>query len=131
MSDDLDALVRALPDRVNGHGPLRRIGRHCTTEFLLEVGERPYHLVIDRGYLEPVIRGPRLMRAWAFALRADTHTWRRFWDPLPAPGFNDLFAMARYRHLRIEGDVGPLLTHLRYLKEVVALPRLMLAEAAA
>ena len=42
---------------------------------------------------------------------------------LPTPGFNDVFAMARYGHMRIEGDVGPLLEHLRFFKEVLALPR--------
>ena len=129
MTGDLKALIYALPGRVNASEPLRRIGRHCSTEFLVEIGDDAHHLLVNRGQLERVIPGPLLMRAWSFALRADEPSWRRFWNPQPDPGFNDLFAMARYGHLRIEGDVGPLLCHLRYVKEVMALPRLMLAEA--
>ena len=42
---------------------------------------------------------------------------------MPEVGFSDIFAMARFDHMRIEGDVGPLLQHLRFIKEVLALPR--------
>jgi len=102
---------------------LARIGRHCRTALMLEAGEQSFHLAVERGRLAPVVHGPRPLRAWAFALRAEADVWHRFWAPLPAPGFNDLFAMARYGHMRIEGDVGPLLEHLRFFKEVLALPR--------
>jgi hypothetical protein len=126
---NIGALMEALPDQVNGSELLQRIGRHCSTEFLLEVGQHCYHLVVERGRLVSVIPGPLRMRGWAFALRAEATAWQRFWEPEPAPGYSDLFAMSRYGHLRIEGDVGPLLAHLRYVKEVVALPRRMLLEA--
>ena len=49
--------------------------------------------------------------------------------PVPGPGFNDIFAMASRGHATIEGDVGPLLEHLRYLKELAQLPRSILAQA--
>ena len=129
MSDDLERALASLPERVNASPALLRIGRFCSVEFLLEVGDRPWHLKVERGRLASVEPGPFRMRAWAFAVRAEEGTWRRFWAPVPEPGFNDIFAMASRGHARIEGDVGPLLESLRYVKEVLALPRAMLEEA--
>ena len=129
MSPDINALMQGLPSLVNGNAPLRRIGRYCSTEFLLACGDAEHHLVVERGRLVDVIAGPRRMRGWCFALRAPAAAWQEFWREHPAPGFSDLFAMSRYGHLHIEGDVGPLLANLRYIKEVVALPRQLLVEA--
>jgi hypothetical protein len=123
VGDDLTARVLALPAQVNGDAKLQRIGRFCTTSFMLEAGAQSFHLRTQRGRLDEVVQGPRPLRAWVFALRAERGVWRRFWEPVPAPGFNDIFAMSRYGHMQIEGDMGPLLQHLWYLKEVLALPR--------
>ena len=46
-----------------------------------------------------------------------------FWATVPAPGYHDLFAMAKFGHARIEGDLRPLLANLRYIKEVLEAPR--------
>ena len=121
MNDCISDLIDALPGRVNDDGVLRRIGRFCSTRILLEAGEQAFHLRVDRGRLDPVLHGPRPLRAWTFALRAPGEVWLRFWEPVPAPGYSDIFALARYGHLRIEGDVGPLLENLRYVKAVLAL----------
>jgi hypothetical protein len=129
--DDIDTLMQALPARVNADTALQRIGRYCSVEFLFQYGDRDFYLSVDRGRMAPVLAGTRRMRAWHFALRAPAGAWQRFWEPLPAVGYNDIFAMSRYGHLAIEGDVGPLLAHLRYLKEVLALPRRLRAQAAA
>ena len=130
MDDSIATLMDALPERINGDPHLRRIGRFCSTRFLVEAGESGFHLSVERGQMAPVITGPRPLRAWAFALRADPQVWQRFWEPLPAAGFNDIFALSRYGHMRIEGDTGPLLENLWYLKEVLAMPRQMLQESA-
>jgi hypothetical protein len=63
------------------------------------------------------------MRSWTFALRASEEAWRRFWEPVPAPGYHDLFAMKKLGVARIEGDLIPLMANLRYVKDVVAAPR--------
>lgn len=130
MDEDIASLMQALPERVNEDPALVRLGRYLSTELLLEAGERGWHLVVERGAMVDVVPGPLRMRPWVFALRASPAAWSRFWRPLPAPGYHDIFAMARYGHLRIEGDLGPLLANLRYVKEVVALPRRMLMELA-
>lgn len=124
---DIANLLDALPAQVNGSPPLRRIGRFCSLEFVLGVGGQDFHLIVEHGELAPVIPGPLKMRPWRFAIRAPRASWEAFWQPLPGVGFNDVFAMVRYGHARIDGDVGPMLEHLRYVKEVIAMPRSMLA----
>ena len=128
--DEVEQAMQALAGAVADDASLRRIGRWCTVECMLAVGDVDYHLSIERGQVASVVRGPLKMRAWAFAVRAERDAWLRFWSPAPPPGFNDVFAMTSRGHAQIDGDVGPLLEHLRYLKAIIALPRRLLAERA-
>lgn len=58
MSASISRLIEALADEVNRNAVLRRLGRFCSTEMLLEIGDADFHLVFDHGRLEAVIRGP-------------------------------------------------------------------------
>jgi hypothetical protein len=78
---------------------------------------------VTEGRIAAVERGPFLMRSWSFALRAAAETWERFWEPVPGPGYHDLFAMKKLGVARIEGDLAPLMANLRYVKDVLAAPR--------
>ena len=131
MSTDIEQFIESLPDLANARDSLVRTGRYCTTRFMIEVGETPWHVDVERGRVSGVVRGPLRMRAWTFAIRGPESAWRAFWSATPAPGFNDIFALARYGHARIEGDVGPLLENLRYVKELLALGRGRIGETAA
>jgi hypothetical protein len=42
---------------------------------------------------------------------------------VPRAGYHDLFALTRFGHARIEGDLQPLMANLRYVKDVLAAPR--------
>ena len=128
--DNFRELIHRLPARVNADPVLLRLGRYCTTEFVLAADEVECHLQVNNGRLGDVVDGPFRMRSWRFAIRAPKTAWQEFWKPYPAVGFNDIFAMTRYGHARIDGDVGPLLEHLRYVKEVLALPRVGIVEGA-
>jgi pimeloyl-ACP methyl ester carboxylesterase len=112
-----------LPDLVDADRSLVRRGRFFTATFLVEVGATAYLIHVREGRVDRVERGPFLMREHAFAVRASEEAWRRFWEPLPAPGYHDIFAMARHGHARIEGDLVPLMANLRYVKDLLALPR--------
>ena len=68
-------------------------------------------------------RGPRLMRATAFAIRASDEAWQRHWRTVPEPGWHDLFALTKRGVASIEGDLRPLLQNLQYFKDLLALPR--------
>jgi hypothetical protein len=56
-------------------------------------------------------------------LRAPREAWQTFWQKLPPPGFNDLFALFKRGLLRIEGDLHPFMANLLYFKDVLATPR--------
>jgi hypothetical protein len=119
----MPGVFETLPTLVNGNESLVRRGRYCSTTFLVDVGETTWLVTVHEGRIERVERGPFLMRAWAFAIRAPMAAWRRFWEPVPAPGYHDLFAMAKAGHARIEGDLRPLMQNLRFIKDVLAAPR--------
>lgn len=122
---EIDAIFQRLPEAANSRPELVRMGRFCDAEFLVEVGERTFQITVQAGRVTGVHRGVRMMRAWRFAIRAGEDAWWEFWSPTPRPGFNDIFAMTSRGHARIEGDVGPLLQNLRYVKELLQLPGTM------
>ena len=109
-----------LAERVNSDATLLRRGRHVRADLMLEIGEERYLIPIRDGYVGSVRPGPHVMPSWTFALRADTETWELFCQPVPPPGFHDLFALLRARRLRLEGDVRPFMTNLLYFKGLVA-----------
>ncbi|HMH54302.1 MAG TPA: alpha/beta hydrolase [Candidatus Acidoferrum sp.] len=116
-------MFERLADLVNADERLVSRGRFLTTTFLLEAGDDAWLIRVVEGRIERVERGPFVMRAWSFAIRAPAESWRRFWELVPAPGYHDLFAMSRNGHARIEGDLVPLMTHLRYVQDVLSAPR--------
>ena len=118
-----DASILSLPRLVNNDAGLVRRGRYLTVTFLVGAGETEFLVRVVEGRLASVERGPFLMRSWTFALRASAESWQRFWEPVPGPGYHDLFAMKKLGVVRIEGDLGPLMANLRYVKDVVAAPR--------
>src|ERR1700675_3674904 len=119
----MSAVFERLAELVKGDETLVRRGRFLTTTFLLEADDAAWLIRVVEGRIERGERGPFLMRAWSFAIRASRESWQRFWAPMPAPGYHDLFAMSRNGHARIEGDLLPLMTHLRYIQDVVSSPR--------
>ena len=120
---EAEPVLASLPDLVNADEGLVRRGQRLTTTFLLAVDDTEYLVHVAAGRLDAVERGPFLLRSWSFAVRASADAWARFWQPLPVPGYHDLFAMKKLGVARIEGDLWPLMAHLRYVKDVLAAPR--------
>ncbi|MDO8477299.1 MAG: hypothetical protein Q7W02_14105 [Candidatus Rokubacteria bacterium] len=116
-------MIERLFELVNADAALVRRGRFLTTDFLVEVGDEPFHISVQDGRIASVTRGPAAARPWRFAIRASAEAWREFWQPVPRPGYHDLFALTRFGHARIEGDLLPLMANLRYVKEVLETPR--------
>jgi hypothetical protein len=116
-------MIERLAELVNGDENLVRRGRFLNVDFLIEVGARAYHVSVREGRIAGIDQGPKLMRAWRFAIRADDEAWNQFWQPLPKPGYHDIFAMTKRGRAVVEGDLQPLMANLRYLKEVIAAPR--------
>jgi hypothetical protein len=120
---EAEGIVARLPELVNGDASLVRRGQRLTVTFLLAVDDAEYLVHVAEGRLAAVERGPFHLRSWSFAVRAPADAWARFWQPLPEPGYHDLFAMKKLGVARVEGDLWPLMAHLRYLKDVLAAPR--------
>jgi len=127
--DDAAAAFARLPDLVAGDAWLAHRGRHLTTECLVEIGAVPFYAGIVAGRLVAIERGPRLMHAWRFAVRAPAAAWLAFWQPLPAPGAHDLLALVKRGSMRLEGDLAPLMANLQYFKDLLAAPRRLFAGA--
>jgi hypothetical protein len=117
------AVLDRLADLVNADAALVRRGRHLSTTFLVETGATAWLVTVHEGRVTRLERGPFLLRAFSFAVRASEDAWQRFWAPVPAAGWHDLFAMTKGGHARVEGDLRPLMANLRYVKEVLAKPR--------
>jgi len=116
-------MIEGLAESVNRDAALVRRGRYVDTTFLLDLGESVHLVRIVAGRIMAVTPAPPLMPEFSFALRASRETWVRFWQPKPAPGYTDLFALQRRRLLRIEGDLHPFMANLFYFKGVLAAPR--------
>jgi len=115
--------IEQLPRLVNEDSWLVHRGRFLRTDLLLEVDALSYHLSIDAGRITTLVRGPLLMRPWRFAVRGHAQGWQKFWQPVPPPGYHDLFALTKGAGFRIEGDLHPLVANLLYFKDVLAAPR--------
>jgi hypothetical protein len=113
-------MIETLKDRVNGDAGLVRRGRYLTTNFLLEVGPTAWLISIFEGRIVAVTKGPFVMPASAFALRAPAEEWEKFWSKRPPPGSNDLLALLKRRVLKAEGDLHVFMANLRYFKEALA-----------
>ena len=115
-----------LPALVNQDTALIRRGRWLSNVFLVEAGTTQFLVHVDKGRLLKVEHGPFVMPSWSFAVRASESVWRRFWEPLPAPGDNDIFALRKTGEMSVEGNLQPFMANLIYIKQVLAMPRLLM-----
>jgi hypothetical protein len=112
-----------LPDLLAADTDLRRRGQWLSVDCRIDIGPEPFHLTIRDGELSELERGPQLMRATAFSIRATGEAWQRHWQRVPEPGWHDLFALTKRGLATIEGDLRPLLQNLQFFKDLLALPR--------
>ena len=129
-SNDLRAAIHALPHQIAARPHLGRLGALFTETVLIEVSGLEFYLHFEKGALAQVTEGPSRKIPWRFAVRTDLEALKGFWAPLPAPGYHDLFGLAKIGRAQIDGDILALVRNLRFFKEVMALPRPP-AEAAA
>lgn len=102
---------------------LLRLGRLFSETVLIQLGDDEYYLEFDKGHLVSVVPGPSRKTPWRFALRTDAQALQAFWQPLPKPGFHDLFGLVKIGRARIDGDILALVKNLRFFKEFLALGR--------
>lgn len=113
-------MLERLLDLVNADAALVRRGRFVATTFLIGIDDDNYLVRISEGRVASVTRGPFITPSYSFALRASRAAWEQFWQPLPAVGCNDVFALVKRKLMRIEGDLHPFMANLLYFKDVLA-----------
>ena len=86
------------------------------------VGERRFLLDIDRGRMNVMETLP-LLAPWNFAIKGSAAAWAAYWEPMPRPGWHDLFALSKRGEMSFEGDIHPFMAHLQFFKDLLALPR--------
>ena len=116
-------MIERIAELVNADANLVRRGRYVDTTFLIELGDAGYLVRVHEGRVVSVTPGPFITPNYSFALRAPREAWEKFWQPLPQPGCNDIFALFKQGLLRIEGDLHPFMANLLYFKDVLASPR--------
>ena len=116
-------MIERLAEFVNADANLVRRGQYVTTTFLIEVSDAGYLVRIQDGRIVSVTPGPFITPNYSFALRAPREAWESFWQPMPKPGCNDIFALFKRGLLRIEGDLHPFMANLLYFKGVLESPR--------
>ncbi len=113
-------MIEQLADRVNANASLVRRGQYLDTTFLLQVGAESWLVTVEKGRIASIAREGLPLVPHAFALRASREAWTEFWQRMPKPGFHDLIALTKFRHLKVDGDIKMFMTHLRYFKDVLA-----------
>ena len=86
------------------------------------IGERRFVLDIDRRHMTVLETLPPLS-PWDFAIRGTPDAWAAHWEPMPRPGWHDLFALSKGGEMSFEGNLHPFLCHLQFFKDLLALPR--------
>src|ERR1019366_7770361 len=113
---------------LEGDADLTRRGAFFDAHFQVGVGSIPFDVKVESGRIVFLERGPFVMRSWTFAVRGTCEAWARFWEPMPEPGWHDLFALTKKGCMLLEGDLQPMMANLQYLKDLLVLPRRLKGE---
>lgn len=115
--------LATMQSRLNATPHLLRLGRLFSETVLLDVDGAEFYLTFRDGSLVHVAEGPSRKTPWRFALRTDGEALAQFWQPVPKPGFHDIFGLVKIGRGRIDGDILCLVRNLRFFKEFMALAR--------
>jgi len=112
-----------LKDRAAGDALLARFGLDLDCALLVGDGNDDWLVRIEHGAVTQVTKGPLVMPKTDLRLRASSEAWTKFLEPVPPPGYHDLFALRRYKRIQIEGDIRLMSAYLFYFKRLFALLR--------
>lgn len=115
--------IEALPAGIAARPHLLRLGALFSETVLLRVDDTEHYLQFDKGQITQIIAGPSKKIPYRFAILTDRDAIEAFWQPIPAPGFHDIFGLVKIGRATIVGDILMLVKNLRFFKEVLAIPR--------
>jgi hypothetical protein len=114
---------RFIPAHVNEDLHLVWRGRTLSADCLVQIGSVQYLLRFEQGNIKEFKKGLPLMCPWDFAIRGSAAAWDGLWKDPPPRGWHDIFALTKRGEMTLEGNLHPLVAHLQYLKDILALPR--------
>lgn len=120
---DHRARLDGMAERLGATPHLLRLGCLFNETVLIEIDGREFYLSFEKGKIVEIKEGPSKKLPWRFALRVSGAALEAFWQPMPTPGYHDIFGLVKYGHGRIDGDILTLVKNLRYFKEFMALGR--------
>lgn len=123
MTESLQQRFESIAQRANADARLVHRGRYLNADLKVVVGDAPYLLRIRAGRVDSLQGQMPLFAPADLVIRATQEAWAALWEPMPRPGWHDLFALTKRGAMTIEGDSQVLFAHLQYLKDVLALPR--------
>lgn len=126
FKEGLESLTR----RLDVDASLRRRARGLDLRMLLVASGRGSILVIRDGAIVSVEDDLGPMHEWDISLSMAEADWLAFWQPEPAPGWHDIFALTRSGRLTIGGDHLQLMRYLQVVKDLLALPQRVTGGAA-
>jgi hypothetical protein len=121
--DRLATAFEQVPRLLEDDPDLIRRGAFFDARFQVGIGAIPFDVAVTAGRVSLLERGPFVMRSWRFAVRGTAEAWGRLWQPVPDPGWHDLFALTKRGCATLEGDLQPLMANLQYVKDLLVLPR--------
>jgi hypothetical protein len=124
----LAATFERLPQLLDDDLNLIRRGAFFDARLQIGIGGIPFDMKVEAGRITLLERGPFVMRSWRFAVRGTAEAWSRWWEPMPEPGWHDLFALTKKGCMVLEGDLQPVMANLQYLKDLLVLPRRLKGE---
>ena len=123
LQHEAERRAKAIPAAINADEVHARRGRLLDADILIGIGPAGFVLPVRAGRLGELEAATRLLRPWAFAIRADAATWIEHWKSPPRASWHDIFALSKKGLLTMEGNLVPLMQHLQFVKDVLAAPR--------
>ena len=112
--------LNEMQQRVNDNSALVHRGRFVTLTFTLGIGKTDYLVDIAAGKTANIRQRRLPTDSGVFAIRANSDSWRRHWQPIPPRDYHDIFAMLAKEYLSVDGQLIPLMQNLQYFKDVIA-----------
>ncbi|ANN77635.1 hypothetical protein [Bordetella flabilis] len=97
--------------------------RAVDADILVQFGSAPVIVKVRDGAVCSIAAPRAPLPSWDYAVRGSARGWQALWEAPPAPGWHDIFALAKLGEFAIEGRLQGLMAHLQFVKDLLACPR--------
>lgn len=125
----LAARFARVADHVNANARLVQRARTLCASVIVVIGSERFLLRIAQGRIVELTSSFPLFHPCDLYIQGSLRAWKMLWEPTPAPGWHDIFALHKKAEMVIEGTSQTFFAHLQYLKEVLEMPRHFGAQA--